>query len=58
MLQVHRTICLDRLRWWQQEPDLAALRDRDAVMKLPAGEQQACQKLRAEVEALLAKARE
>jgi hypothetical protein len=53
-----RTICLDRLRWWQQEPNLAAIRDLDAVKKLPAAEQQACQKLWAEVEALLAKARE
>jgi hypothetical protein len=50
-----RTICLDRLRWWQQEPDLAALRDGDAVKQLPPSERQECQKLWADVDALLKK---
>jgi serine/threonine-protein kinase len=47
-----------RLQHWQKDADLAGLRDKDAVAKLPAEEQEACQKLWAEVEALLQKARE
>jgi Flp pilus assembly protein TadD len=53
-----RTICLDRLRWWQQEPDLATVRDPAAVTKLPVDEQEACKKLWADVAALLKKAQE
>jgi tetratricopeptide (TPR) repeat protein/tRNA A-37 threonylcarbamoyl transferase component Bud32 len=53
-----RSIALDRLRWWQQEPDLAAIRDPDALAKLLAEEQQACRELWAAVEALLRKAGE
>jgi serine/threonine-protein kinase len=51
-----RGIALDRLRWWQQEPDLAGLREPDAVQKLPADEQGECRKLWAEVEGLLKRA--
>jgi tetratricopeptide (TPR) repeat protein len=47
-----------RLQHWQKDADLAGLRDKDTVAKLPAEEQEACQKLWAEVEALLQKARE
>jgi hypothetical protein len=53
-----RGIALDRLRWWQQEPDLAAIRDPAAVAKLPADQQEACQRLWADVEALRKKAQE
>lgn len=47
-----------RLRHWMSDPDLFGLRDPDAVTKLPVAEQEACQKLWTEVEALLQKARE
>jgi hypothetical protein len=53
-----RTICLDRLRWWQQEPDLATVRDAVAVADLPADEQEACRKLWANVAALLKQAQD
>jgi tetratricopeptide (TPR) repeat protein len=43
------------LQHWKTDKDLAGIRDKDAVAKLPAGEQQACKKLCAEVEALLKK---
>ena len=43
---------------WQKDTDGAGLRDPAAVAKLPAGEQQACQKLWVEVEALLKKIEE
>jgi serine/threonine-protein kinase len=41
---------------WQQEPDLATLRDSDAVQQLPADEQVECRRLWADVAALLQKA--
>jgi Tfp pilus assembly protein PilF len=44
------------LEHWQQDADLAGLRDKDAVAKLPAGEQEACRRLWADVAALLNKA--
>jgi serine/threonine-protein kinase len=40
------------LQHWQRDSDLAGIRDKDAVVKLPAAEQQGCQKLWADVEAL------
>jgi tetratricopeptide (TPR) repeat protein len=43
---------------WQQDSDLAAIRDVAALAKLPADERQACEKLWADVAALLKKARE
>jgi serine/threonine protein kinase len=46
------------LKYWQTDADLAGIRDKDAVMKLPAEEQEACRKLWAEVEALLQISRE
>ena len=33
------------MRHWQQDADLAGLRDPDAVAKLPAEERQACRQL-------------
>jgi serine/threonine-protein kinase len=53
--QVRRFV-LHRLRGWQDHSDLAGLRDPAAVTKLPADEQDACQQLWAEVQALLGKA--
>jgi hypothetical protein len=47
-----------RLKHWQTDADLAGIRDKDAVAKLPAEEQDACRKLWAEVETPLQKARE
>jgi hypothetical protein len=44
------------LRHWQNDPDLACLRDKDAVAKLPAEERATCEKLWADVAALLKKA--
>jgi serine/threonine-protein kinase len=45
------------LRHWQGDPDLAGLREAAALARLPAGERQACQKLWADVDALLHRAR-
>jgi serine/threonine protein kinase/Flp pilus assembly protein TadD len=44
------------LRHWQQDPDLAGIRAAAALAKLPAHEREGCEKLWAEVRALLAKA--
>jgi serine/threonine-protein kinase len=46
------------LRHWQKDADLAGIRDPDAVAKLAAGEQAACEKLWADVAALLKKVEE
>jgi serine/threonine-protein kinase len=46
------------LRHWQKDPDLAGLRDKQALAKLPAAEREACRKLWAEVDGLLSRARE
>jgi tetratricopeptide (TPR) repeat protein len=45
------------LRHWQQDADLAGVRDRDALGKLPVEERTAWQKLWADVEALRQRAR-
>jgi hypothetical protein len=41
------------LESWQDDTDLAGIRNKDAVAKLPPDEQEACKKLWADVEALL-----
>jgi tetratricopeptide (TPR) repeat protein len=46
------------LSHWQQDSDLAGLRHKDALAKLPAEERAACEKLWADVAALLKKAQE
>jgi eukaryotic-like serine/threonine-protein kinase len=46
------------LRHWQTDPDLAGLREPDAIARLPADEQQACQQLWSDVVALLQRAQE
>ena len=51
-----RTQVQQRLEHWQQDGDLAGIREPAAVSRLPGEEQQACRKLWAEVEALRQKA--
>jgi hypothetical protein len=41
---------------WQKDPDLAGIRDTDALAKLPGEERTACERLWADVAALLTKA--
>jgi hypothetical protein len=41
------------LQHWQSDPDLAGIRDPDAVAKLPADEREACQRLWADVASVL-----
>jgi serine/threonine-protein kinase len=53
-----RTAAQQALRHWQQDRDLAGLRDAAALAKRPAEERTACEKLWADVAALLTKAEE
>jgi tetratricopeptide (TPR) repeat protein len=46
------------LQQWQVDPDLAGVRDGDAIATLPADERRACRALWSEVDALLARARD
>jgi hypothetical protein len=46
------------LRWWQEDPDLVGIRDKDAVAILPADERETCQKLWSDVAELLKKSGE
>ncbi len=46
------------LQHWKTDPDLAGLRDPEALKRLPEAEQNSCRALWAEVDALLAKARD
>ena len=46
------------LRHWQQDSDLAGLRDAAALAKLPAEERAACERLWADVAELLKRAEE
>jgi hypothetical protein len=52
-----RAAVREALQQWQQDSDLAGLRDEDALAKMPVAEREACQTLWAEVEALLQKTR-
>jgi serine/threonine-protein kinase len=47
-----------RLLHWQKDPDLAGLRDKDALAKLPEAERDACRRLWADVDALLQRTQE
>jgi Flp pilus assembly protein TadD len=51
-----RALVEKTLQHWQQDPDLASLRDKAALAKLPEAERQAWQKLWAEVEAVVKRA--
>jgi serine/threonine-protein kinase len=53
-----RAIVRHQLQDWQKDPDLAGLRDKAALEKLPAAERDAWQRLWAEVDALLKRVRE
>jgi hypothetical protein len=46
------------MQHWQKDTDLAGLRDKAALDKLPAEEREACQKLWAQVEDLQKRAQE
>jgi tetratricopeptide (TPR) repeat protein/serine/threonine protein kinase len=49
------TVVVQTLQRWQADADLAGLRDKDSVAKLPEAEAMVCQKLWADVDALLAR---
>jgi len=51
-----RAAIVQALQHWQQDSDLAGIRDKEALAKLPAEEQEACTQLWADVAALLKKA--
>jgi hypothetical protein len=51
--RIHETI-----QHWQQDTDLASIRDPDAGATLPAEEQEACKQLWADVSPLLKRVRE
>jgi hypothetical protein len=51
-----RPLVQQRMRHWQRDTDLAGIRDKPAMAKLPAEEEQACTQLWADVAALLKKA--
>jgi serine/threonine-protein kinase len=51
-----RAAVQEALRYWQKDTDLASIRDAAALAKLPAEERKACEKLWADVAALLNKA--
>ena len=53
-----RAAAAKELKHWQEDSDLAGVRDKDALAKLPADEQDAWRKLWADVDALLKKAQE
>jgi Flp pilus assembly protein TadD len=47
-----------RLTYWQRDPDLASLRDKDAVDKLPETDRETCHKLWTDVVALIQQTQE
>jgi serine/threonine-protein kinase len=52
-----RSVVLDTVRHWQEDSDLAGIRDPDSLAKLPEAERAAWRSFWAEVDALLARAR-
>jgi serine/threonine-protein kinase len=48
-----RSVVIQTLQHWQADPDLAGVRDRDALAKLPADERRALEALWKDVDALL-----
>jgi hypothetical protein len=53
-----RELARQRLEWWPRDKDRAAIRDKDALAKLPAEERTVYNKLWTEFEALLKKAQQ
>jgi hypothetical protein len=53
-----RDLAQKTMKHWQDDTDLAGIRDKDAVAKLPADESEASEKLWAEVDALLRQIRD
>jgi hypothetical protein len=53
-----RQVVAQALQHWQKDPDLASLRDKAALDKLPAAERDAWQRLWADVDALLKRAQQ
>ena len=51
-----RAAAQQALRHWQKDPDLAGLRDQEALAQLPPEERAACERLWADVAALVKKA--
>jgi serine/threonine-protein kinase len=56
-LVVDRARAHEKLAWWRKDPDLAGLRDPDALEKLPPAERQECRRLWSDLEALRKRAR-
>jgi tetratricopeptide (TPR) repeat protein len=52
-----RTQVRQMLTWWRKDPDLAGLRDPEALENLPSAERQECRTLWSDVDALLERAR-
>jgi hypothetical protein len=52
-----RTVVQKTLAHWKRDADLTTVRDKEPLAKLPEAEREAWQKLWADVDALLAKAR-
>jgi serine/threonine-protein kinase len=55
-LAVDRARAPEKLAWWRKDPDLAGLRDPDALEKLPPAERQECRRLWRDLDALLERA--
>jgi serine/threonine-protein kinase len=56
-LAVDRAKVQKTLEWWRQDPDLAGLRDPDALAKLPPAERKECRRLWSDLDALLQRVR-
>jgi hypothetical protein len=56
-LAADRARASEKLAWWRKDPDLAGLRDPDALEKLPPAERQECRTLWSDHNALLERAR-
>jgi hypothetical protein len=56
-LAADRARVQETLTWWRQDPDLAGLRDADALARLPPAERQEWSTLWSDLDALLRRAR-
>jgi eukaryotic-like serine/threonine-protein kinase len=53
VLAADRLLVIEELTHWRTDPDLAGLRDPDALDQLPPAERQACRKLLSDLDILL-----